>query len=71
MALCKFFTLKDPEKAPDKKNCVPSAKLRVLLPAKKGLPTGMKQHLERKHYVLYQQFKKLEVQYTKQKVIVI
>jgi hypothetical protein len=25
------------------------------------LPTGMKQHLERKHYELYQQFKKLEV----------
>jgi len=37
MALCKFFTLKDPEKAPDKKNCVPSAKLRVLLPAKTGI----------------------------------
>ena len=62
MALWKFFTLEDPEKGPDKKYLRAICK-KFGFPCqwKQGLPTGIKQHLERKHYELYQQFKKLEV----------
>jgi len=70
-ALWNFFTLEDQATAPDPKNLRKICK-RWGFPCqrKQGSPTGMKSHLQRKHFALYKQFKEYEVEFSKQKVIV-
>jgi len=55
--------MEDEATAPDKKNLRARCNhCGMMIKCKKASPTGMKQHLQRKHHDLYQKFKNKELE---------